>query len=442
MKSFIQRQVYVNSVSSLLSKGLNLLVALIGVLAVLSFFTEKQQGIYYFALSLISLGLASEAGLTMSTGVAITNHLGGISKNSLERFNKLVRYDDTMKAIINFALIVFFLIFLVFSLITSLMYFSAQEALRGTDASFYILICLIIFFSYLNLINQSILEGCGKVENYQRALIKANLLGLLFFGVLIYLKFYFYAVIFQYLVRALMLMFLLNREIPIRLVLGSKSNIGSIKSYVKGIGSFQFRIGVSWIAGAVMYYSIVPIIVLSGSIEVAGEIGLGFQLFHAILGLALSWQLGSQAAFVNMLIQKDRNIFLEFVQNVSTKCGVTALLLSGLVFLLLLFLDARLDISHRFGSFLSPLILCSAACLLAWVSPRTASIRANKEDPFVILSVAVSIVVASFTWTLASNGDAMHLPIGFFVIMFAQAIFINIIFNSWIRSKFGINKDL
>lgn len=440
MNQFIDKQISINAMTSFMSKGFNLFVSLVSVIVVLSVFNEVQQGIFYVILSILSFALAVESGLTLSTGVAITNQLKGISADSLEEFKRLVRFDATLRAIIGFSLIAFFIVFLVVIFVVTLVASQATDLSSELNVNLFIYLAVIVLFSYFNLVNQSIYEGCGQIGRYQKLLLVANIFGLGMFGLAVFHGEYTLALLHQYFFRSLILMLLMNLELKFWEILFRPWNTQAIAVYAKNISIFQIKLGVSCISGAVMYYSIVPLIGLSGDLVTAGVLGLCFQLFHAILGLSLSWQVGSQPAFVNYLLASDRKQFFKFVNRISMKCLKTANFVSVITLASLYFLDLIYPILYRFGSLSDPMVFCLTAAMLAWVSPKTAAIRANKEDPFMFLSVCTAIAVALTSWSLSHDRVVDYLPQAFLLIMIVQTICIVLIFNNWNRKNVLFNR--
>ena len=419
-----------------MSKGFNLFVSLISVTVVLALFSEIQQGIFYFVLSILSFALAAESGLTLSTGVGITNHLKGISADSLEEFRRLVRIDNTLRAIIGFSLTAFFIVFLLVIFIITLVASQASYVSSELNINLFIYLALIVFMSYFNLVNQSVYEGCGQIGRHQKLLLVANSFGLGIFILAVFYEEYTLALLHQYFFRSLILMVLMNLELKFWEILFRPWNVQAIVIYAKNISIFQVKIGVSWISGAIMYYSIIPLIGLSGELVTAGVLGLCLQLFHAILGLSLSWQVGSQPAFVNYLLASDGKQFLKFVDRISMVCFKTAVFISIIALASLYVLDLIYPILHRFGSLSNLIVFCLTAIMLSWVSPKTAAIRANKEDPFMFLSVCTAIAVAITSWSSSYHQALDYLPQVFLLIMILQTIFIVLIFNNWNKRNF------
>jgi len=71
----------------------------------------------------------------------------------------------------------------------------------------------------------------------------------------------------------------------------------------------------------------------------------------------------------------------------------------------------------------------------------TAAVRANKEDPFVFLSICTAIAVAVVSWGLSHNQTVDYLSKAFMLIMFLQTVFIILIFNNWKKKKFSFCED-
>ena len=437
MKRFIDQRVTLNALATFVSKGLNILIALISTITVIFYFTELQQGLFYFILSILSFALAAESGLTLSTAVNITNGLKGITKSSLIDCNRQIQKDSNIRAVVGFSLIAFLAVFL---LITGLLIVIAiQSGDLSDELDYYIFFFLgvIVLITYFNLLSQSIYEGCGELHRFQKRMVVANICGLLIFIVSVSMELYTLAILNQYFIRALILSVLLNKDIKLLQILFRPWNFTSIKRHGMKISGFQIKIAISWICGAAMYYSIVPIVGLSGDLETAGYIGICLQLFHGVLGLSLSWQLGGQAAFVNYLRSGSKEQFQNFLNRISINGVKTGATVMFIVLLFIKLLDIFFPIIERFGSFSDALIFCVTAVVLVGASTKTAAVRANREDPFLYLSIVVAILVVLMSIIASGYNLTHYIPEVFFVIMVSQAIMINKIFDTWIERLFS-----
>jgi hypothetical protein len=209
-----------------------------------------------------------------------------------------------------------------------------------------------------------------------------------------------------------------------------------IFKYFKSIKNFQLRLSTSWIAGAIMYYSIVPITSISSDLKVGGQLGLCFQLFHAILGLGLSWQIGSQPLFVNL----SRGTFLnfkKFVDLISFKCFITSTSIALISMIGIYYFNFGFDIVERFGGTTNIIPLVFAAILLTYISPRTAGIRALKKDPFMEISLVTAAAVCIGTFYLSYNNLSMYIATLFLLIMIVQSISVECVFKYWLPYNFN-----
>ena len=114
------------------------------------------------------------------------------------------------------------------------------------------------------------------------------------------------------------------------------------------------------------------------------------SIFHAVLSLSLIWQNSAQPFFINSWRTSQTNEFVNYVTKIALKCFLTSILIVFVVILAIYYLNntnsAQIEI-------IIPILLLVP--LLSFISPYTASIRAQKIDPFYLLSftIALSVII-------------------------------------------------
>jgi O-antigen/teichoic acid export membrane protein len=160
-------------------------------------------------------------------------------------------------------------------------------------------------------------------------------------------------------------------------------------SWSREIWPFHWRIAVSWASGYLIVHLLTPLLFASQGAVAAGQMGLSLQITGAFNGMALAW-ISTQAPLYGRMIARregrelDRRFFRSLVQS--------TIALSAVLVLLLATQWALQSIGSPVAERIVPLPLMSAMALITLanhvVFAEAALLRAHKQEPFMVLSVA------------------------------------------------------
>lgn len=172
-------------------------------------------------------------------------------------------------------------------------------------------------------------------------------------------------------------------------------------SWRREIFPLQWKISLSWISGYFIFYIYTPMIFNHWGAVEAGQYGIAITAFSALLTLSLSW-ISAKLPDISKLIAigniSSAKVIFRSVQYKSFL--TTAVFTFGLIGTILVFAEFNLSIAERFPGI--DVLLLMGLNLLAntYISSLAMFMRAFKEEPLLIPSVAgaaLQFLVLNFT---------------------------------------------
>lgn len=267
----------------------------------------------------------------------------------------------------------------------------------------------------------AILEGCGLVTQLSKMRLHQNLLSSLGVWLALVLGWKLYAVpigaTISWICFAGWLWHTKRGFLREMLHLARTLPPGAGLDWRQDVWPFQWKIALSGISSYVIFSMFNPIIYTTRGPAAAGQLGLSLSVMQTIGGIAMSWLVTKTAPYGALIAQRDwKRLDESFFPTLWRSCGVAVFLCSlfwGLVFMLV---HLGYPISHRLIAPL-PLGLLAAATIVSHVVGAEAIyLRGHKQEPFLILSVSVAVLIGLSNLLLARALGITGMMLGYFVI--------------------------
>jgi hypothetical protein len=271
--------------------------------------------------------------------------------------------------------------------------------------------------------------GIDKVNEVQYSFFFGNLLGSISLLLALYVGYGFYSLCISVGVNILVTAFIFFKKSSLFWVdlFGAKSIVNEVNK--NRLKSLQKDFAISWISGYFIYNTIVPFLGKAYGIELAGQVGLIFNLASFMLTIAIVYSYNSIPYFnisiANKKLGAAKNKFLRTLY-ISTFLFLGFSL--GFIFLQV-FVSPLMGLSEKF-----PTILITS-CILFWFYLRLLRsvlsnyYRAFKIEPFRNLNILLSLVIT----TILFIGYVYHIEL--------LVIFILILFTYFTSSIFYVIKN-
>lgn len=198
------------------------------------------------------------------------------------------------------------------------------------------------------------------------------------------------------------------------------------------IWPFQWRIALSWISGYFIFQLFVPVLFSAQGPVEAGRMGLSLAIANALMGLPLAWLNTKVPRFGQLIAQRDYAQLDPLWRR--TTLATLGLLCAGGVAVV-----GLVHVLQAHGTTLGGRLLASgpfALLVLATLSnyitiAQAAYLRAHKEEPFLVVSLANGAGIATSTLLLAGPFGATGIMLGYLVcsltcgLAWGSVIFVN-----------------
>ncbi len=402
------------------------------------FLTQEIQGYYYTFNSLIGLQVFVELGFNFAIVQIVSHEMARLSWNqegvlfgheeSKRRLQSLVQYIYTWFSIACPLIIILILP-------AGLYFFSRNEPVSSTVNEGWAWAILVIATAYALLVNTAlaVLEGCNKVAEVALIRVLQNIGASIATCLALSAHFGLYSLAMGAIVSGSIGTVALYKNYR-----AFYSDIWYFKSHGEGINfrrevwPFQWRIAVSWASGYLIFQIFNPLLFATHGPVAAGKMGMTLQITGGLTSIASAW-MSTKAPLFGRLIALGKRSELNLVFRkaiVQSTLVLFALCLTTTA--VLYFLQGEYP---SYAQRLLPPVYVAILCFIAIANHLNAAeasyLRAYKEDPFMIVSLANALVITSLSLVLIK-------PYGFMGAILAYgsgAIAINLGFGTMIFYK-------
>lgn len=168
---------------------------------------------------------------------------------------------------------------------------------------------------------------------------------------------------------------------------------GAARQWIREIWPFQWRISISWASGFFIFSLFTPVLFKFHGPVVAGQMGMSWQAVSAVGAIAAAWN-QSKAPLYGMLISRGQIAELNrlfrraTVQSIMVAAAGVAVLLAAVAGL-----KAVHPLGQRFLDLPALSLLAIATVAGQLVTGMAVYLRAHKQEPFMVVSVASAVAM-------------------------------------------------
>ncbi len=403
---------------SLFSKAWLILAGILTIYLVGTKLTIVEQGFFYVLNSLVSIQIFFELGLNTAIIQYVSHEMP-----KLKWKNKILigeqKAKETVSSIIRiivkwYSFVTLILFFIVLPM-GYFLFFNTEEASNINANTAWI---ILVIFVAINLFISSIISLIeGTLHIYEAVLMRFLQAFLSTLVVLIALYSEEIGVMslpIGSVVAVIITMVYIFRKYSTFFI--DMYSLGKKEYDIRELFSFQWKVAVSWIAGFVVYHLPTPLMMNLKSPELAGIIGMSYQIMLAITGTAIVWMTTSSAKFGKLVSSKDFvGLDQLFKKQLKTSLVflVLVLVLFNLVINTLVFQES--DFSSRVVSSEIFLLLSIITIALHLHLSQQLYLRAHKEEPFWKLSIVMALIVFILSLVLIPKYEIFGSIVAYFI---------------------------
>jgi hypothetical protein len=417
--NFIQHRLGIDKAVAyvLLGRGFGIISLPVTHFLIIRCLSPETQGYYYVFFSLLAVSILLEMGL----GIVLTQfasheyaHLRWSDQGLEGDARALSRLFSILRKTLKWY-VVMCLVYVLVLIPLGLVFLHGKEGVETVNYVVpWVLFVLLTSFKQAFIPIQAVLEGSGKVAAVQQVITSQAVIGWMVVWVVMLSGGGLYAL--PALALSNMVVTLVWCLRNFRGFLRQVFTRGSVRilepvSWRREILPMQWRIGLSWIAGYLLSQLFVPLLDLYQGKVISGRMGMTLQIATAVQTIALAW-LNTRIPRFGGLVQQKKYDELHQLLRRSTIQAFCVSILSSLGAFLTVVLITRLA-PESYGSRVLP------AQALAWllfsnvinipIVAMAGYLRAHKEEPFLVNSLVVAVLVAAAALICAARFQAVHL---------------------------------
>lgn len=393
---------------TLLLRGWGILAGGLTVLLIPLGLTATEQGYYYVFASILALQIFFELGLNQVIVQLVSHeaaHLQFLENGTVvgdsERLNKLDGIIGFIRRWYTYAAI----LFLIVASILGWGFLSSHHGL--TINQWAPTWCLLVFFTSINLYlspRLAIIEGTGAVGNVARMRLSQSIFGNLLLWSMLVMGGGLWATLVVPFSSAIISILWLNKNAKWI----AKSRQGDSFSWRKQVFPLQWRIGLSWMSGYILFNLFTPITFSTHGAVEAGRLGLAISIFNAITALGMSWVSARGPQFTMHI---SRGEFTE-LNSLFRKSSIQASIFTGLLALFIVTAVYLLEfnnikIANRISTSSILIWLALGSVLNTFIFAAATYMRAYREEPMLAPSITGAVITLIFIYLTKDNISTM-----------------------------------
>lgn len=178
----------------------------------------------------------------------------------------------------------------------------------------------------------------------------------------------------------------------------------------------QWRLALTGVAGYCMYSLLTPMMFRYHGPVVAGQMGMTWSLASAVQSIALSWPATKVPRFGIHVARKEYGELDRLWTHALMVALVVMTLGAGVVWMLLWTLRARgFPLAERLLPLTPTALLLLASALMVISFAQSLYLRAHKQEPLLVLSIASGLLNGFLVWLLGRHFGATGAAAGYFL---------------------------
>lgn len=267
-----------------------------------------------------------------------------------------------------------------------------------------------VFVSQLTMPRISLREGGGKIEAMWRLRLIQELLGAIACLLALHAGARLWSLVALASARATVAVAGLVVVHPLRAT--GEVPPYTLARWMKDVWPFQWKIGLSSVAGFLIFRAFTPIVLVEQGAVAAGQFGLAIALMNLLIAVSSSWPLSQAARYATMYASgRYRELRHDFPRML---WGSTALCAAATVSLGFALWEARkmgLAFAMKLPDPITTFVIIATAIVHHFVAAFAVFLRAEGREPLLIASVIGGIMTVVAIWLVGYYGTLRELAL-------------------------------
>ncbi len=270
----------------------------------------------------------------------------------------------------------------------------------------------------------SLLQGCGLVAEVAGVQLAQNVAGTLLFWLTLLLHWGLYtAPITNTVALVFSAAWVWRRQRPVIRDLLKTPPTANVFHWKQDIWPFQWKIGLSWLAGYFIFQLFVPSLFAMHRPVAAGQLGMSGNIIGAVSGLAVAWMVTKSAPFGTLIAKRQFDALDRLFFSCLWQSLTVAVIGSVLLFSVVLFLNhIHYPLAHRVLRPLPFALALSAGLINHVIQCEAIYLRAHKQEPFLWISVGAAPLMVAVIYFLGRPYAETGMMLGYLVITLVMGL--------------------
>lgn len=407
---------------TLVNRGFSAFTGPVSIYLIARHLTREEQGYFFTFSSILGLQILFELGLgyvIMQCASHEKAHLEWTAAGTLEGDPKA---KARLASLFRFAMKCYLAVAVIAGCVlvpAGLVFFSKSQpsGLAVVWQGPWLLVAVITCFNLTLTPFYSLLEGCGKVAEFAKRGAWMSIIGNSCFWLALLAHGKLFAAPVQNATIAIMgaLWVFVKYGTCFKDILATPIPHESAVKWKEEVLPFQWKIALSAFSGYFIFQLANPVLFrYRGPVE-AGRMGMSMKIFDTLTNLAYSWVSTKAAPFGTHIARKDFKTLDEVFKKASQQ-AVGVLLLGGVAFFAAYYTLklAGIPLTGRFLDPLALLFLLGSAVVNCIIFCQAIYLRAHKQEPFLINSLAGAVIVPLVIFFLGRPYGGFGIAAGLF----------------------------
>jgi hypothetical protein len=267
-----------------------------------------------------------------------------------------------------------------------------------------------ILVSQWSLPGMSLREGGGNVTPMWRLRLVAELLGASACLVALYFGAGLWSLAVLAVTRGLASAAWLRLGDPLRF--STDTTRFKTDQWMKESWPFQWKIGLSWLSGFLIFRAFSPLIMYEKGPVLAGQFGLAIAMMNLLISITLAWPMSQTARYTSMLVgRRFRELDAEFPVILLRSTVLSAIGTTALILLLWFAREQGMVFAERLTAPAMTAVILSCAVVHHIVGCIAVFLRAEGREPMLIPSLVGGLLVLAIVWLTARYGTMMDVAV-------------------------------
>jgi len=426
---------------TILSRGIQALGGLFSIFLVLRYLSKDEQGYYYTFLSLLSIQIFFELGLSNiivqyvahEFALVSDDNLNIVDKKKLSKLTSLLHFFTKWYLILGAILAAGLMVI-------GIVFFKSFGKTNSIDWMVpWIILSVSTGVMFITTFFLAFIEGMGRIKMVAKIRFIQQIFNisttclLLAGGARLYTS-----GISTMVVSIVLLGFILAK--PVRSLLVEIWIVPTTEKfrYKEDIFPYQWRIAISWIGGYLIFQMFNPVLFAFSGAKAAGQMGATLAVLNGIISLSLSW-VSTKVAYWSRLIalKQQTELNQSFKTTLFQSSAINLLAIITFYAVIALIGPYYPNVATRFIPSLLLGLFASTFFFNNIINCWATYLRCFKKEPFLIQALIVGVLSGLSTYFLGRYYSLSGLIWGYFIITVAVSLPMSYFIFRYFKTKFN-----